>query len=504
MNIKIRLYLSAGISIILVGILFSAVLITTNSITEQNKKHDLLNAVEDAVSGLDIVAYEYLLHHEKRMEQQWRSKYASMAKILQKEELQGLQTNYNALGKLFSQLVKIQGNKQQLIKEGVSQEVIGISLLQEERLAAQLLIKSHLLLTEASRLAEEADETIKEAQELATNLALILMSILAITVLSSSIIVSRSISKPLDKLTQGAKRIGKGDLDHRVEVKTKDELGKLAETFNIMMDNLKKITASRDELDKEVAERKKAQEELMAANERLKGLDKLKSMFIASMSHELRTPLNSIIGFTGIILKGLAGEINEEQQKQLSMVQSSAKHLLALINDVIDVSKIEAEKVQLSIEEFEFSKEMQEIKESFSVMVAEKGINLTLEMPEGIKVKSDERRLKQVIMNLVSNAIKFTSQGGVNIKVVPAGGKVNVFVEDTGTGIRKEDIDKLFKQFSRIVVEGLPLVEGTGLGLYLSQKLAHLLGGEIVAESKFGEGSKFTFTFPSGLKEVGI
>jgi len=374
--------------------------------------------------------------------------------------------------------------------------------LQEERLVSQLLLKSNLINSNASKLADKIKVQVIEDQKLAANLTLVVMIILAFTVTTSSLLVARSISKPLDVLTKGAKRIGEGDLDLRVEVKTKDELGKLAATFNSMMDNLKKITASRDELDKEVAERKKTQEELIAANERLKGLDKLKSMFIASMSHELRTPLNSIIGFTGIILKGLAGEINEEQQKQLSMVQSSAKHLLALINDVIDVSKVEAEKVQLSIEEFDFSQVMQEIKDSFSVAVDEKGIKLSLEMPQGIKVKSDERRVKQIIMNLISNAIKFTDQGGAEIRVVPAGGKVNMFVKDSGSGIRKEDMEKLFKQFSRIVVEGLPLVEGTGLGLYLSQKLARFLGGEIKAESEFGKGSEFILTLPLQYKGV--
>jgi signal transduction histidine kinase len=233
----------------------------------------------------------------------------------------------------------------------------------------------------------------------------------------------------------------------------------------------------------------------------VKELGRLKSLFIASMSHELRTPLNSIIGFTGILLMGMAGELNEEQRKQLTMVKSSAGHLLTLINEVIDVSKIEAEKIQLTIEEFDLSRVVCEVKDSFAVAVEEKALKLSAEMPDKAAVKSDERRIKQIIMNLVSNAIKFTEKGEIGIRVTGNGNSVAISVKDTGIGIKEEDMPKLFKQFSRIMVEGQPLQEGTGLGLYLSQKLARVLGGEIKAKSEFGKGSEFTLTLPLEYKE---
>jgi len=224
---------------------------------------------------------------------------------------------------------------------------------------AQLLITSHSIFTGASTLAEEAHAEETETQRLAANLTLILMIILAFTVTTSSLLVARSISKPLDELTKGVGIIGKGDLEHKVEIKTKDELGELAAAFNKMMQSLKKITASRDELDREVIERKRAEEDvkkyveqLEQANIRLQEMDRLKSIFLASMSHELRTPLNSIIGFTGIILQGIAGELNDEQKKQLEMSYGSAKHLLSLINDLLDISKIESGELEPDIEEF--------------------------------------------------------------------------------------------------------------------------------------------------------
>ncbi len=249
----------------------------------------------------------------------------------------------------------------------------------------------------------------------------------------------------------------------------------------------------RDHLEKKGAE-------LKQANTRLQELDLLKSMFIASMSHELRTPLNSIIGFTGIILQGISGEITEEQRKQLTMVKTSAAHLLDLINDVIDVSKIEAGKVELTIEEFDLSALTQDVKKTFEIITDEQGLRITLEAPEKLIVKSDERRAKQIIINFVSNAIKFTDKGRIEIKLAKRDGSAEVSVADTGIGIKKEDIGKLFQAFGRIATENR-LTEGSGLGLYLSKKIANLLGGDIKAESELGRGSVFTFTLPLKYRE---
>ncbi len=246
---------------------------------------------------------------------------------------------------------------------------------------------------------------------------------------------------------------------------------------------------------RDVTERKKA-ESLEKENIKLQELDKLKSMFIASMSHELRTPLNSIIGFTGIILQGMSGELTDEQQKQLSIVKNSANHLLSLINDVIDISKIEAGKVELFIEDYDLSSIMGEIEESFMDAITRKHLKMSLNMPETLLVKGDERRTKQVIMNIVSNAIKFTPEGSVTINVGENNRMVEISVKDTGIGIKAEDRGKLFQAFSRIYVEGQPMMEGTGLGLYLSKKIADLLGGDIHATSQFNLGSEFIFVFP--------
>ena len=255
----------------------------------------------------------------------------------------------------------------------------------------------------------------------------------------------------------------------------------------------KELQKAYDQLETKVEERTR---ELAQANIKLQELDRLKSMFIASMSHELRTPLNSIIGFTGIILQGISGEINPEQRKQLTMVKNSANHLLALINDVIDLSKIESGKIELLIKEFDLSSVIKEVEESLEVTASNKGLRLSAEVPERLMVEGDERRTKQIVMNMVSNAVKYTERGEIDIKAKKSNGRIEISVRDTGIGIRKEHIVKLFKAFSRIREDGMPIHEGTGLGLYLSKKIADLLGGEIKAQSEKDKGSLFTFSLP--------
>lgn len=263
----------------------------------------------------------------------------------------------------------------------------------------------------------------------------------------------------------------------------------LADATAIAMENVRAY----QELETRVRERTR---ELAEANIRLQELDRLKSLFIASMSHELRTPLNSIIGFTGIILMGMSGEISAVQKKQLTMVKNSANHLLELINDVIDVSKIEAGKTDLSIESFYLAELALEVKETFDVAASDKGLELSLHSEEHLKVTSDRRRVRQILVNLVGNAVKFTVQGAVAVTVERKEAGIQVRVRDTGAGMRQEDMERLFQPFSRIYIQGRPVVEGTGLGLYLSQRIAALLGGKIAAESEYGRGSTFTFSLP--------
>jgi signal transduction histidine kinase len=253
-----------------------------------------------------------------------------------------------------------------------------------------------------------------------------------------------------------------------------------------------------------IEKRKRAEEELVQANIQLKEMDRIKSEFLATMSHELRTPLNSIIGFTGIMLQGIPGELNEEQRKQLSMVNNSAKHLLGLINDILDLSRIESSKMETSTERFKIQDVVSEVAQSLSPMISQKGLRLITEIPdETPEIYSDRKKVSQVLLNLVNNAVKFTQAGEVRIECKFDNDNLEVSVADTGIGIKKEAMELLFEAFRQIDGTARRRYQGAGLGLYLCQKLVTLLGGNIWAESEYGRGSRFTFTLPLKRGERG-
>ncbi len=248
------------------------------------------------------------------------------------------------------------------------------------------------------------------------------------------------------------------------------------------------------ELEQRVIERTA---ELESAKERAEAADRLKSAFLATMSHELRTPLNSIIGFTGILIMGIAGPLNDEQLKQLRMAKSSAQHLLELINDVLDLSKIEAGELVVSIKSFDLRKTIQRVISSIKPLAQKKGLKLQSEISEGVKeIINDERRVEQILINLLNNAVKFTDEGYIKVVCEIKDRVIITKVIDSGIGIKGEDMDKLFIPFSQIDTGLTRTHEGTGLGLSISHKLAEKMGGTIKVESEAGKGSTFIFLLP--------
>ncbi len=254
------------------------------------------------------------------------------------------------------------------------------------------------------------------------------------------------------------------------------------------------LEANNRELEQRVADRTA---ELSLARERAESADRLKSAFLATMSHELRTPLNSIIGFSGIVLQGLSGPLTDEQRKQLGMVRSSGRHLLALISDILDISKIEAGEFRVMLAPFNVRAVLERAVDTLRPLASARKLALRAEIGADVAgMESDERRVEQILLNLLNNGLKFTERGEVSLRATIEGGCLHVAIADTGMGIRPEHMELLFRPFQQIDSGLARNHEGTGLGLAICRRLADLLGGQIRAESEWGRGSTFTAILP--------
>ncbi len=247
-----------------------------------------------------------------------------------------------------------------------------------------------------------------------------------------------------------------------------------------------------------ISEQKALQESLINAREAAEAADRTKSMFVAAMSHELRTPLNSIIGFLGVVLQGVSGEINPIQKSQLERAYQSSRHLLLLISDVLDVSKIEAGFLQMNTEKFELKPLLIELEHAVQHLLVGKKLELRIACTAKLQVTTDRKRLYQALLNVLSNAVKYTEQGSIEMKAHIENDQLIVSCKDTGIGIAQTDFAKLFQPFERAESVLKIKTTGTGLGLYLThQIITQLLGGSINLQSKLGQGSTFTITMPA-------
>jgi len=314
--------------------------------------------------------------------------------------------------------------------------------------------------------------------------------------LVASLFVARRVVRPLETLRTGVERISGGDMNSRLDLKTGDEIEVLAEEFNRMTENLRDAYSG---LEKKVEDRT---HELALANERLKELDRMKSDFVSNVSHELRTPLTAIKGAVDLILREVAGPLTEKQIHYLTRVRSNTQHLAGLINDLLDLSKIESGKSEVKSSRVSLAGLVHEVVETLRPVAAEKEITLeaTISAPS-ILVWADRDKINQVLMNLVDNAIKFMpAQGRVTLSASRNGnGSVQVSVSDTGPGIPPDEKEKIFDKFHQIAQAGDAKPKGTGLGLAICKAVVDLHGGTIWVEPEPSGGSIFYFTLPAAI-----
>lgn len=262
-----------------------------------------------------------------------------------------------------------------------------------------------------------------------------------------------------------------------------------------LLDGYKDITQA---VVRDITERKRAEEAMLRAKVEAESANRIKSEFLASMSHELRTPLNSIIGFSDMLAEGYTGSLSETQQKYSQYISTSGKYLLTLINNILDIAKIESGKMELELEHFNLGEVFEDAEKLVGHLAKKKNIKLHVIEPENIELLADKIKVKQIIYNLLSNAIKFTpDNGGVTITATASGDKVRVSVTDTGIGIAESDFDKLFMPFKQIDSQLSRQYSGSGLGLSIVKELVELHGGNVTVESELGKGSTFTFTVPT-------
>lgn len=283
-------------------------------------------------------------------------------------------------------------------------------------------------------------------------------------------------------------------------------VGSISIFFIRIYNSYLEISEDKKKLESLVGERTGLIEQLQRDKAELKELDKLKTAFIDNVSHELRTPMNIIIGYSDLLLDRVDGPLNKEQERSLKKVAGSATHLLKLVNEVLDISRIESRELKLEIKEISLKWLIESVIPSFEHLTKHKNLALTFHIDHSLpRVYGDEERIKQILINLLSNAVKFTHKGGITIRAMVSerGIKpgeepqfVEICVEDTGIGIKSEDLDRIFDKFVQVDPSMRRRYDGTGLGLSVVKGLVLLHKGKIWVTSKSGEGSQFCFTLP--------
>jgi signal transduction histidine kinase len=447
---------------------------TQDLITLEHKIAAYRQVQHDTTSQLYGVASALLLSDEQALDAALRQLNqfgydVDRLQFVAKDEVELLgkfQHEYERLTKVVTQVV-------QLIRSGRAADARALQLAQAGPLADRLERLTNKLVNKAEADMVSAIDASAEAYRASQWIVIAFALGSIILALGLGYAISWSVIGPVKEIEARLRQIAAGDFSQRLHVVNRDELGALADDVN------------------------RTCERLGLLYQQLEAASRHKSEFLANTSHELRTPLNAILGYTDLIQDNIYGEVPEKIREVLDRVRSNGRHLLGLINDVLDLSKIEAGRLTLSITDYSMREVVQTAVTATANLAAEKHLALTAAISENLPPgQGDERRLTQVLLNLVGNAIKFTERGEIVVKAAAADGAFEVSVSDTGPGIAPRDHERIFEEFQQVDSSSTRKKGGTGLGLSISKRIIELHGGRIWVESELGRGSVFRFTLP--------
>ncbi|MEO6748771.1 MAG: ATP-binding protein [Casimicrobiaceae bacterium] len=373
------------------------------------------------------------------------------------------------------------------IRDGKLGAVTASLLHRQERLDGEITARVGMLVAAQQDRMAKLRDSVAAANRRSLMLTSLFAVIAVIFAMLCGFVISWSFILPVREAQGFLDQVAAGNFGTRIEVPNRDEFGTLAERMNHMSVELQRFDA----------EQRHAASELGRLNLQLALASKAKSEFLANMSHELRTPMNAILGFTEMLIDGLYGAVPADLQEPLTDIQLNGRHLLRLINDVLDLSKIEAGRMELALSDYSVREVVDIVHVSLRSLAAEKGLAFDASVPDDLPIAcGDNGRLTQCLMNLAGNAIKFTREGRVEIGVELAGPDLVFRVTDTGIGIPPEELVNVFTEFRQLDTTVTREFSGTGLGLSITRKFVEMHGGRIWVESEFGKGSSFLFSVP--------
>ncbi len=496
MKITTKLYLNAVASVILVLAVLVGLFFNSSEMAARSRTHEVTRIIQEAVFDLNILTYEYFMHGETRMEVQWIAEYAAIETLFSpknfihekdQRQLNAIGSNFKSMRRLFTQLAQNRKKRDHLRQRNETQKNPDVTLQQEERLVARLLITAQTIFTQTSVLSEKSYQEGLKAQRSSSYASLILMVVLAIIVTITSLSVVKNFSGRLKKLTDGAEETTHGNLNFQIDLHSKDELGHLAAVFNKM---LRALLEFRTGLEDKVAERTK---QLEASNVQLKKSNLELDDFAYIASHDLKEPLRGISNYATFIREDYEDKLDEDGKQMLLRMSNLTRRMQQLVDDLLEYSRLG--RTELATGNTDTHIIAKSIRDELGDSLEEFGIACEIkdELPT---ILCDRLRLAQVFRNLITNAIKYNDKK--ETKFIHIGCNTTqepyvFYVRDNGIGIPDNLQSKIFKIFKRLHNQN-DYGGGTGAGLTIVKKIVEQHDGEIWLESEENSGTTFFFT----------